>query len=226
MKDKQHNTTQTLSCLFFPPLIFCLFTELLYFIGSSGVQLVCLYKESSPNGTMPICVSYGSSPTSRRHTVFPVFQPLISGLLSILGLPEVSACCTTASKAGWATAWWRMLNTYLPGPCTRFCVCLSPSQPIIIVTINLAWDTLWKSTEASELVHVAAQCWEGSGWQTRNTSPLRWPTLPCQSYIVGRSSWKPALLSKRPGEFPVGNATALFIYFIYLPHSSHKLDFP
>lgn len=31
-----------------------------------------------------------------------------------------------------------------------------------LLTINLAWDTLWKSTGASELVHAAAQCWEGS----------------------------------------------------------------
>lgn len=174
-----------------------------------------LYKGSSPNGMMPICISYGSSPTYRRHTVFPVFQPLISGLLSILGLPEVSACCITASKAGWATAWWKMLNTYAPGPCTHFCVCLSPFQPILTVTINLAWDMLWKSTEASELDHVAAQCWEGSGWQTRNTSPLRWPTLPCQSHTVGRSSWKPVLLSKRTEEFLCGQCNC-FICLFYL----------
>lgn len=86
-------------------------TTLFYwkFWCSAGLSL---YKESSPNGMTPICVSYGSSPTCRRRTVFPVFQPLISGLLSVV--PEVSACCITASKAGWATAGWRMLNTYVP----------------------------------------------------------------------------------------------------------------
>lgn len=46
------------------------------------------------------------------------------------------------------------------------------------------------------------------------------------SHTVGRSSWKPTVLPKRIEQFLVGNVTSLFIYFIYLLHSSHKLDFP
>lgn len=134
-----NNTNFIMSVFSSTNILFIHRTILFYwkFWCSAGLSL---YRESSPNGMMPICVSYGLSPTCRRHTVFPVFWPLISGLLSILGLPEESACCITASKAGWTTAWWRMLNTYVLGPCIGFCVCLLPSQPIITVTINLAWD--------------------------------------------------------------------------------------
>lgn len=149
--------------------------------------------------------------------------------------PEVwqrwSACHITASKSGGATAWWRMLNTYVPGPCLLFHVHLSPSQPISTVPINLPWDTLRESmqqwtlsspcSEASELVRAAELCWEGSGWQTGTTSPLRWPALPCQPHTVEKSSWKPAVLPKRTEEFLAGSVTILFIYFTYLPHSSH-----
>lgn len=38
---------------------------------------------------MLICASCGSSPTCRRHSVLPVFQPLIPGLSPSRGFPEV-----------------------------------------------------------------------------------------------------------------------------------------
>lgn len=59
------------------------------------------------------------------------------------------------------------------GPCLLLHVHLSPSQPINAVPINLPWDMLRESMEASELVRAAALCWEGKGrgWQTRNASP-------------------------------------------------------
>lgn len=214
------NNNNFIMCVFSSTnILFIQRTTLFYwkFWCSAGLSL---YKESSLYGMMPIGVSYALSPTCRRYTVFPVFQPLLFELLTMLGLPEVSACCITASKAGWATAWWRMLLCVLAFMCAFHPLSWSS------LTINLAWDTLWKSTGASELVHAAAQCWEGSGWQTRSTSPLRWPALPCQSRIVGKSSWKSAVLPERTKEFLVGNVTSLFIYSTYLPHSSHKLDFP
>lgn len=132
-----------------------------------------------------------------------------------------SACRITAGQSGWATAWWEMLNTYVPGPCVLFLVHLLPSERISTVPRNLPWDSLWESTEAPEPVHAAAVCREGRGWQTRNASPLRWPALPCQLHTAEKSSWKPAALPKRTEEFLAGSVTVLFIYFTYLPHSSH-----
>jgi len=56
-----------------------------------------------------------------------------------------------------------MLNTYVHGLRLLFHVHLSPSHLFRTVPINLPWDTLCEATEASELVHAAAVCWEGSG---------------------------------------------------------------
>lgn len=208
--------------MLFPPLIFCLFRKLLYFIGISGVQLLSVYTKT----VLPMAWCWSASVMDQALQSGDIMYFLFSVPWSLGCYPsEVcqrwSACCITASKSGWATAWSRTLNTYVPGPSLLFHVHLAPSQLIDTVPINVPWDTLWESTEASELVHATALCWEGSGWQTRNTSPLRWPALPCQRHTAEKSSWKPAVLPKRTEELLVGSMTALFIYFTYLPHSSH-----
>lgn len=116
---------------------------------------------------MLICASYGSSPTHRRHTVFPVFQPLISSYYPSEVCQRWSACRITASKPGWATAWWRMLNMYVPGPCLLFHVHLSPSQLISPV-----------GAHKSSL---------GPGTSLDSESPQRHPSLFMQQHCAGKA---------------------------------------
>lgn len=125
---------------------------------------------------------------------------------------------TRASKSGWVAAWWRMPATYIASPSCA-------SHTISAALCHAHKSSMWCAVRLQRGTGVCSHRSTGLGKAVADKQETLIPSSgllsPHQPRSAKQSSWKPAVLSKRTEEFLVGSATALFIYFPYLPHSSH-----
>lgn len=127
-------------------------------------------------------------------------------------------CQNNSFKSGQVSAWWRMPATYTASPsCASHILSAAPC--------HAHKPSMWCAVRLHRGTGVCSHRGTGLGMQRLTNKKHSSPQVAFSPLIslatVERSSWKPAVLPKRTGGFLVGSATVLFIYFPYLPHSSH-----